>query len=432
MNPRVLLINPWIYDFAAANVWSRPLGLLKVAEYLSAFDLDLKFIDCLDSYRSRRFNLGKYPKTIIPRPYILSDIRRQYGRYGISIDEFVQELKREDSYDAILVTSVMTYWYPGVKETVRICKEVFPYIPVIIGGIYATLNAEHAMKESGADFVYQGKINESIDYMFDTIDIRLNRVRDPYPWYRLGLYNSFDYAPILTAEGCPYRCSYCASGRLNEGFKQRDVLDVVREIHDLYSLGTGDIAFYDDALFYRANKHIKQILKGAIDERISVRYHTPNGFHARYVDHELSLLMKRAGFATVRLSLETINSNRLRSTGGKVTTGEFYEAVLRLKRAGFSKKELGAYLMYGLPGQCMEEVWESVRFIMDLDIKVHLSEFSPIPGTMAWDQLATEGKLSRDTDPLLTNNSVYSLLNADYNGEDIQRLKDVIMRHNTI
>jgi hypothetical protein len=35
MKPRILLVNPWIYDFAAFNFWLRPLGLLMVAEYLS-------------------------------------------------------------------------------------------------------------------------------------------------------------------------------------------------------------------------------------------------------------------------------------------------------------------------------------------------------------------------------------------------------------
>ena len=44
MKPEVLLINPWIYDFAAANLWSRPLGLFEVAEYLSAYNNDLKLV----------------------------------------------------------------------------------------------------------------------------------------------------------------------------------------------------------------------------------------------------------------------------------------------------------------------------------------------------------------------------------------------------
>jgi len=29
----LLLINPWVYDFAAYDLWAKPLGLLYLAEY---------------------------------------------------------------------------------------------------------------------------------------------------------------------------------------------------------------------------------------------------------------------------------------------------------------------------------------------------------------------------------------------------------------
>jgi len=51
---RILLINPWIYDFAATNLWSSPLGILKVAECLSLYDVEFVFIDCTDSVRIKK------------------------------------------------------------------------------------------------------------------------------------------------------------------------------------------------------------------------------------------------------------------------------------------------------------------------------------------------------------------------------------------
>jgi radical SAM superfamily enzyme YgiQ (UPF0313 family) len=431
MKPQVLLINPWIYDFAAANLWSRPLGLLKAAEHLSAYNLDLKLIDCLDSYKPRRFNTGNYPKTAIPRPEPLHDVRRKYSRYGISIDEFTEQLKRKGPYDAILVTSIMTYWYPGVAEAIKTCKEIFPDVPVLLGGIYATLHKEHASRVSGADMLYTGKIEDRIVKLFDKIGITIKRTRKALPYYKLEFYEKMSYAPLLTAEGCPYRCSYCASALLSDGYKQREVSQVIGEIRELYSRGVTDIAFYDDALFFNADGHIKRVLNGVVEDDIKVRFHTPNGLHARYIDNELALLMKRSGFTTVRMSLETVNEQRLRSTGGKVTRSELYYAVQRLKNNGFTKNGLGVYLMYGLPGQGIEEVRESVRFIMDLDVKVHLSEFSPIPGTASWDELVKDGKITDDIDPLLTNNTVFSLLNSHYSAEDIRQLKDDVIRHNS-
>jgi len=45
---RALLVNPWIYDFAAYDLWSKPLGLLTIAAHLEALGVDIGFVDCLD------------------------------------------------------------------------------------------------------------------------------------------------------------------------------------------------------------------------------------------------------------------------------------------------------------------------------------------------------------------------------------------------
>ncbi|MCL4476517.1 MAG: hypothetical protein M1508_09870 [Nitrospirae bacterium] len=37
MKLRILLVNPWIYDFTAYNLRARPLDLLNVGEHLRAF-----------------------------------------------------------------------------------------------------------------------------------------------------------------------------------------------------------------------------------------------------------------------------------------------------------------------------------------------------------------------------------------------------------
>ena len=46
--PHILLINPWITDFAAYNLWIRPLGLLYIASLLRENGFRVTLIDCLD------------------------------------------------------------------------------------------------------------------------------------------------------------------------------------------------------------------------------------------------------------------------------------------------------------------------------------------------------------------------------------------------
>lgn len=432
MKPKCILITPWIYDFAAVNLWSRPLGLLKLAEYLSRFDLDMKLIDCTDMFKEKRYGTGKYQKEIIEKPEILKDIPRYYARYGMSVEDFKKTLKSHLPCDLIMITSIMSYWYPGVQEAIRIIKALSPDTPVLLGGIYATLFYSHALKNSGADHVYKGHINRGLISVIENLGCRLKTANPPKPYYKLGLYQQYPFAPVLTSSGCPYKCSYCASSVLYDGFLQREPSDVIKEIIALYETGIRDFAFYDDALFFKADSHMKIILKEMIRSGLKARFHCPNGVHARFIDDELAYLMKQSGLTTLRLGLETINEERQVKTGGKIFNECFASAVRILKKHGFTKKHIGAYLMYGLPGQGFDEVREGVNFLKILDVRIHLTEFSPIPETPCWEELKQQRIITDDIDPLLTNNTVFTSLFSDYDKNSLDKLRLDVKDYNNL
>jgi radical SAM superfamily enzyme YgiQ (UPF0313 family) len=456
---RCVLINPWICDFAAANLWSRPLGLLKLAEYLSRFDLDMKLIDCTDMFKQKRYGTGKYPKEIIEKPKILKEIPRYYARYGISAEDFKRILKSHLPCDLILITSIMSYWYTGVQEVISVIKAMSPDTPVLLGGIYATLFHSHAIKNSGADYIYKGHLiknnadilseraelprpcnretagrfsNSDLETVITNFGCKLKKTEHPKPYYNLGLYQQYPFAPLLTSSGCPFKCSYCASSILFDGFLQREPSDVIDEIMTLYGLGVRDFVFYDDALFFEADSHMKIILKELISLELKTRFHCPNGVHARFIDDELAYLMKQTGFTTLRLGLETISEERQARTGGKIFNDDFAYAVRVLRKYGFTKEHIGAYLMYGLPGQGLAEVRDGVSFLKGLDVRVHLTEFSPIPGTPCWEELKQKGVISDDIDPLLTNNTVFSFLFSGYDRKALSKLKLDVKEYNNL
>ncbi len=429
MRLRFLLVNPWIHDFSALNLWSLPAGLLRLGEFLSQYNVDLEFIDCLKIHKERPYGTGKYLRQEIKKPEVLKNISRRFARYGMTPAEFIERLKGIKPPDAIFVTSMMTYWYTGVRETVEHIKMVFPDTPVILGGIYATLVPEHAIKNTGADLVYRGEASNGILASLRTFGFRLKKVRERLPYYRLFTHR-WRFASITTSSGCIYSCPYCASKILNKEFIQRDPDDIVKEIYELYLNGITDFAFYDDALLVNPETHIKYILKEIIKKNIQVRFHTPNGLHARFIDDELASLMKKAGFRTIRLGLETLSPERQKTTGNKITNPEFINSINSLKKAGFTKREIGVYIMYGLPEQGLDEVEEGVRFLMDMDLRIYLTEFSPIPGTIYWQQLIKKGIINESMDLLHTNNTVYSLLYCNYAHERLKRLKLLVKEYN--
>lgn len=448
MKPKLVLINPWVYDFSALNLWSKPLGLFKVAEYLSQFDTGLRLIDCTGEIRvKRKYGTGKYSRKTVKKPDSLKSVPRNFARYGISIENFTEKLRNSIPCDAFLVTSIMAYWYPGVQRVIEIVKSMAPETPVILGGIYPSLYYQHAAANSGADYIFKGRIDsdaysltsggnhfrcQELRDVLATLGIQLTRKHSPQSYYKLGLYDSCSFAPLLTSTGCPYRCSYCASSLLSDSFMQRDPLDIINEVRELHAMGVRDYAFYDDALLVNADENLKIVLKEIIRADMRIRFHCPNGIHARYIDEELAMLMMQSGFTTLRLSLETVNSERQKKTGGKITSDVFRASVNHLKKVGFSKKQLGVYLMYGLPGQELKEVLDGIHFLKTMNVRINLTEFSPIPGTSCWEELKRAGVITDHIDPLLTNNSAFSLLYSGYGADAIDNLKNDVKQYNSV
>jgi hypothetical protein len=109
--PHILLINPWITDFAAYNFWIKPLGLLSMASLLRENGFRVTLIDCLDFYsKTKKYGDGKFFKTRIEKPEPLKSIKRHYSQYGIPEEMLLKRLSFvEEKPDLIGITSGMTY-----------------------------------------------------------------------------------------------------------------------------------------------------------------------------------------------------------------------------------------------------------------------------------------------------------------------------------
>jgi len=423
---RLLLVNPWIYDFAAYCMWVEPLGLLSVAAVLRDAGHEVALVDCLDRHhpaapapRSPRdaYGCGQYSKIEVPKPPALAHVPRRLSRYGLPVDVFEAELAAQPRPDGILVTSTMTYWYPGPFEAIRRLKARWPFVPLALGGVYASLCPEHAREHSGADAVLPGPGEERALAWVNEVTGESGTARRP--WTDLlpahDLRRPQGFAAVLTARGCPYHCPYCAVDQLSPGgFVPRPPERVVHEIAwCARSLGVRDVAFYDDALLVDAERHILTILEGVMTRGLAVRLHAPNGLHARLIDRHLARRMREAGFVTVRLGLEDADPAAQARDGGKVDDAGFARACEALHEAGFSARQVAAYVLIGRPGQGVKAVRQTVAFAHGLGVQVRTAQYSPIPGTKEWTRAVAWGQIAAGVDPLAHNNSVYPCADAE-------------------
>jgi radical SAM superfamily enzyme YgiQ (UPF0313 family) len=439
--PHILFINPWIHDFAAYDFWAKPMGLLILAAILRAHGVSVSYIDCLDRFHPRarkgdpaaRYGRGPYLKTEIPKPLMIPDVPRKFSRYGIKPEWFKESLSTVSRPDFICLTSMMTYWYPGVQETISHIRDIYPETPIVLGGIYASLCKDHALSESGADRIVTGPGETAIlDLVSEmtgfSVSPRFAPDRlDTYPYPAFDLQNRIAYAPLMTSRGCPFSCAYCASRFLSPRRMLRTSESVLEEVLFWHkSHGVIDFALYDDAFLVDAERHAVPILEDIIKSGMRLRFHTPNALHIRSVTRDTAQLMFKAGFTSLRLGLETIEFSERSEIDRKVTAEEFRSAVSHLKDAGFKKDQVGAYLLAGLPGQSMQTLKKSVQIVKQSGITPIPAYYSPIPHTDLWEKALSASRYDLSADPVFTNNAIMPCRKEPFSWESISALKELV------
>ncbi|UCF95591.1 MAG: B12-binding domain-containing radical SAM protein [Desulfobacterales bacterium] len=417
------------------------MGLLTLAALLRSHGYSIAYIDCLNRFHpqapptdpSARCGRGPYLKTRIARPPGLQDVPRNYSRYGIKPQWFQDDLRKVRPPDLILITSLMTYWYPGVQETIRVIREVFPQAPIVLGGIYASLCRDHAVQHAGADRVLAGAAETAVLKLVEAhTGLAVRRGFDPddldsYPYPALDLQDRIGYVPLLTSRGCPFDCAYCAARFLNPKRLRRRPEAVVAEIdywHQRY--GVMDFILYDDAFLVDAAHHAIPLLEKILARDDHVRFHTPNAVHIRGISRLTARLMFQAGFHTLRLGLETTEfSHRQAMDHNKVTAAEFKRAVGFLREAGFARQQVGAYLLVGLPGQSLESLKQSIATVRENGITPVLAHYSPIPHTALWDQAVQASRYDLASDPIFTNNAIFPCRPEPFAWRELSDLKQL-------
>ncbi|MFN3691597.1 MAG: B12-binding domain-containing radical SAM protein [Fervidobacterium sp.] len=438
---RILLVNPWIEDFAAYDFWLKPVGLLYVGSFLKSLGLDVTLIDLMNRFDSelqefthvpkdKFYGTGKFPYIKIEKPEILNFVPRYYKRYGMPEELFRKKLsniKQDRGVDVALVTSTLTYWYPGYFDTIRVIKEELN-VPVIFGGFFVR-NQPHIAFKSGAHIFTKTDLRYLPQFLNKLFDWNLPEIDKDWflefsPAYEL--YDNIGYVVLLTTLGCPYKCTYCIAHRNWERMKFKDPHKVIEEIERFSELlNVKDIVFFDDAILIKWQTHLRTILRELINRGLNkkLRFHLPNGIHAKLINQEISDLLFEANFKTIKLGYET--SGKLQEqTGGKVRDEDVVKAARILHNSGYTYKEVSAYIMVNLPNQTEEDVKNAVDVCASVGIDYSLNEFTPIVGTDIWIELVNRGRLSGTEDPLLLNNTVLPYWWRNMSYEQIQKLKE--------
>lgn len=422
---RILLVNPLISDYAAFDLWLYPFGLDFIGFILRKYtDFDVSFIDFLRAgkniypqyYKKRPYGKGKFHKRLFRKdsrnPGAQYQVFSIYGMPENILRNYLLSLKRPE---VVLVTSLMSYWYEGVMETIRIIRDCYPDVPVIAGGMWPTQYPGHCsnllsmtkdcFSLAGPELNQLFSLLADMNLLKDHVNINIYEEFKSYSQQDIPGY--IDFYPLITSLGCPFNCSFCLSPVMHRhNYTQRNADNVIKEIMKGACMKE-DMVFFDDALLYRKEEHIKPVLRELAGHGLSKnRFHLPNGLNTALMDEELALLFKRLNFKTIRLSVEGFDSATMHFSGKKIRFSRFLDVLRILDNAGIEKKDMGFYLLFGLPGQDFQVLRDFAREYTSKGYYVGLSELTPVPGTPVFDMLEKQHpEISKD--PLNINNTTF-------------------------
>jgi hypothetical protein len=430
---RVLVVNPWVADFKLYDEWMHPVGLYFLLSLLKHNGIETAFINCLDrddSTRTKRFGCGDFPAVDFPKPSLYHAVPRKYKRYGIGTEQFIERCRAIAPVECICIGTSMTYWIDGVREAVKLCRECFPATPILLGGIAVRLMPDFYRQAFPATHLSTESIIDSSSLTLPG-GLRLSTASwTPSIADGIGMERHVFHGPVLATLGCPHSCSYCASSILQPRFRLRPVRLVADEIEYMHErFGARQYAFYDDALLYRPERCCIPLLHELISRNVDVAFHVPNGLHIRWITPEIGSLMKQAGFVTLRFGYESTGERFQSDISSKASRRQASDAIATVSSCGFSKKDIGVYVMGGFFNQAPAEMIEEMRFIGSLGVLVKPVFYSPVPGTAMFRKYAARFPALR-SDPYRHNDHYFTAHLPGWGVETIASIRTTARRLN--
>jgi len=184
--------------------------------------------------------------------------------------------------------------------------------------------------------------------------------------------------PIMTSRGCPFRCSYCVSSRLNGvKFRARSPKNVVDELEWLRDThGADAFSFYDDAFTFDIER------AGKICEEIKNRnIGLPWDCQTRVdrISKEVLVKMREAKCQLVSFGVESGSQKILDAVNKRTTVEQNERAIGWAKEVGIS---VSISVIIGYPGETPDTLKQTMDFIRKVEPDyVYLCLATPYPGT---------------------------------------------------
>src|SRR3989344_4254478 len=327
--------------------------------------------------------------------------------------------------DIIAISSTSDY-IPLVREFVGFVKKEYD-IPIVLGGVHATIAPEDAIKIPGLLGIFRGEGEYAFTEFVDAFEQKRDFSKIQNFWFKEGksiVRNEirhfiddldtipfpdrelFDFqelikqrkdAEFMGSRGCPFQCTYCINHSLIKLYsgkgrfvRYRSVDNLLREMKEVISRYDVKMVGLHDDTFTLNKAWLEEFCK-----KYPVEVNLPFWCNARVdtVNKEIAEILKRAGCVEVRMAIESGNEDiRQRILKKNASTGQIIKAFDLVHAAGMTTF---TFNMIGLPYETEENIKETIRLNRRVNPSVlQVSIFRPYPYTELFDICKKNGWIS--------------------------------------
>jgi len=425
---KILLIQPPVQDFYQTSIRTQPIGLAYLAASLGTHGHKVEILDC--QTEKKKSILIPSELSYLRDFYPFDDhspfkLYTGYYHFGMGWKEIEQKIK-DSNADVFGISSSFTPYHGEALEIARIIKEWDGRKIVVMGGAHVSCDPEGILKSPFVDYAVLGEGEIRFPLLLEQIEkegrgdikdidgigyrkdgeIKINPLQSfiqdldvlPYPArelldpdrYRMRKKRS---TMIITSRGCPHGCAYCSTHLvMGTSFRTRTPEAIIKEMVECrkgYGIQTFDIE--DDNFTFdqkRAKRLMSLIIKNFGENRLELS--AMNGVSFVSLDEELLKLMKRAGFKTINLSFVSTDPLTKERMGRPKPMTEFDKILEKAEQVGL---HVIAYVIFGMPGQTVEEMLDTLIYLMGKRVLIGPSVYYPTPGTPLFERCRKEGIL---------------------------------------
>jgi len=290
-----------------------------------------------------------------------------------------------------------------LRELAAISKEMFPDVPVWLGGPHSTVFYDVELEAGHVDAACIGEGDHTFPEMIeawlagrplDSVpglallrggEVVLTAPRPPVAdldtlplpaWdlvdfdlysrqHSLHAYvHSTPWACFFTSRGCPYDCIYCHS-IFGKKMRVRSVSHVMDELELLVrEHGVREIHIVDDSFnvdLPRAKAICDEIVARGLDIKIAF----PNGIRGDRMDRELVRKLRAAGCYAITYAVETASPRMQKKIRKNLDLARVEQSITWAREEGIIPQ---AFAMLGFPGETLEEIQQTIDYMLRTDL----------------------------------------------------------------